>query len=179
MQTSYFAEVALFLKAFKQLDFNVQGLIGNDAGYTDESYLTNVKSEGDYAITRAMWADDIAGKKGLAKKISEYYKQKYKIEFTENAGLPFIGVFVFADALNRAATTAPAPLMKAIMATHISADQNIFPWGVKFDASQGGQNTLASAVIEQVQKGKYVTVWPFDVAAEQVIWPVPPWSQRG
>ena len=98
MQTSYFAEVALFLKAFKQLDFNVQALIGNDAGYTDESYLANVKSEGDYAITRAMWADDIAGKKELAKKISEYYKQKYKIEFTENAGLPFIGVFVFADA---------------------------------------------------------------------------------
>jgi branched-chain amino acid transport system substrate-binding protein len=179
LQTSYFAEVSLFLKAFRQLDFSVQALIGNDAGYTDESYLANMKSDGDYAITRAMWADDIAGKKELAKKIGDYYKQKYKIEFTENAGLPFMGVLVFADALNRAGSIEPGPLMKAIMGTQLSADQNIFPWGIKFDASQGGQNTLAAAVIAQVQKGKYVTVWPFDVAAEQVIWPVPPWSQRG
>jgi branched-chain amino acid transport system substrate-binding protein len=179
IQTSYFAEVSLFLKAFKQLDFNVQALIGNDAGYTDESYLANMKSDGDYAITRAMWADDIAGKKAVAKQIAAYYKQKYKIEFTENAGLPFIGVFVFADALNRAGATAPERLMKAIMDTQLSADQNIFPWGIKFDPAQGGQNALASAVIVQVQKGRYATVWPFDVAAEQVVWPAPPWNQRG
>jgi branched-chain amino acid transport system substrate-binding protein len=178
LQTSYFAEVALFLKAFKQLDFNVQALIGNDAGFVDESYLKNEGPDGDYVITRAMWADDLAGKKALARQIGDYYKQKFHIEFTENAGLPFMGVFVFADALNRAGTTAPGPLMKAIMDTNLSANQNIFPWGIKFDASQGGQNTLAAAVIQQVQKQKYVTVWPFDVAAAPVTWPAPKWSER-
>jgi branched-chain amino acid transport system substrate-binding protein len=179
IQTSYFAEVALFLKAFKQLDFNVQALIGNGAGYSDESFLANMKSEGDYAITRAMWTDDIGGRKELAKKIADYYRQKYKIGFTEDSGLPFMAVFVFADALNRAGTTDPDPLMKAIMGTHLSAEQNVFPWGVKFDPSQGGQNTLAATVVQQVQKNRYVTVWPFDVAAGQVIWPMPAWSQRG
>jgi branched-chain amino acid transport system substrate-binding protein len=178
LQTSYFAEVALFLKAFKQLDFNVQALIGNDAGYVDESYLKNEGPDGDYAITRAMWADDIAEKKALAKQIGAYYKQKFHIDFTENAGLPFMGVFVFADALNRAGATAPGPLMKAILDTNLSADQNIFPWGIKFDTSQGGQNMLASAVIQQVQKQKYVTVWPFAVAAAPLTWPAPKWSER-
>jgi branched-chain amino acid transport system substrate-binding protein len=178
LQTSYFAEVSLFLKAFKQLDFNVQALIGNDAGYVDESYLKNEGPDGDYAITRAMWADDIAGKKQLARQIGAYYKQKFHIDFTENAGLPFMGVFVFADALNRAGTTTPGPLMKAILDTNLSTNQNIFPWGIKFDTSQGGQNTLAAAVIQQVQKQKYVTVWPFAVAAAAVTWPVPKWSER-
>ena len=178
LETSYFAEVALFLKTFKQLDFNVQALIGNDAGFTDASYLKDEGPNGDYAITRAMWAADIAGKKQLAKQIGNYYTNKFHIEFTENAGLPFMAVFVFADALNRAGTTAPGPLMKAILDTNLPASQNIFPWGIKFDPSQGGQNTLATTLIEQVQKVHYATVWPFDVAAASVVWPMPKWSVR-
>jgi branched-chain amino acid transport system substrate-binding protein len=125
-----------------------------------------------------MWAADIAGKKQLANQIGSYYTQKFNIEFTENAGLPFMAVFVFADALNRAGTTEPAPLMKAILETNLPAGQNIFPWGIKFDPSQGGQNTLATTLIQQVQKVQYATVWPLDVAAASVIWPTPKWSTR-
>jgi branched-chain amino acid transport system substrate-binding protein len=51
------------------------------------------------------------------------------------------------------------------------------PWkGIKFDAN--GQNTLGTGIIVQAQEGKYVTVWPFDLAAKDIIWPMPKWDQR-
>jgi L-cystine transport system substrate-binding protein len=48
--------------------------------------------------------------------------------------------------------------------------------GIKFDAT--GQNELGAGIIVQVQDGKYVTVWPFDLASKDVVWPMPPWSKR-
>ena len=51
------------------------------------------------------------------------------------------------------------------------------PWvGIKFD--DNGQNTLGSGIIVQVQNGKYVTVWPFELASAEVIWPMPAWTKR-
>ncbi len=48
-------------------------------------------------------------------------------------------------------------------------DQLIVPWkGVKFDAT--GQNIEATPVIQQIQGGHYVTIYPFDVAAAPAIW---------
>jgi branched-chain amino acid transport system substrate-binding protein len=179
LQSSYFAEVSLFMKAFAEQDFNVAGLLGNNGGFTDAPYLENMGATGDYIITRAMWAADIAGKKELSKNISEYYQEKFGVPFTENAGLPFMGVLVLADALNRAASTDGEALMQAIKETNFTADQNIFPWGISFDETQGGQNTQASAVIQQVQDNAYVTVWPFEVAAAEVVWPMPTWAERG
>ena len=34
------------------------------------------------------------------------------------------------------------------------------------------------AIIVQLQGGRYWTVWPFDVAARDVIYPIPRWSER-
>ena len=51
------------------------------------------------------------------------------------------------------------------------------PWaGVKFDES--GQNVGVRAIIMQLQGGKYWTVWPFEMATRDVIFPIPTWSER-
>jgi branched-chain amino acid transport system substrate-binding protein len=51
------------------------------------------------------------------------------------------------------------------------------PWkGVKFDET--GQNTLGAGILVQVRDGKYATVWPFDLASKDVVWPMPKWDAR-
>ena len=51
------------------------------------------------------------------------------------------------------------------------------PWtGVKFDET--GQNVGVRAIIVQLQGGKYWTVWPFEGATRDVIFPIPKWSER-
>ena len=66
---------------------------------------------------------------------------------------------MLADAINRAGSTDPEAIRKAIAATSLSADQVVMPWsGVKFDDK--GQNTLGAGLILQMKGPGYQTVWP-------------------
>ena len=56
-------------------------------------------------------------------------------------------------------------------ATDIPGAQTIMPWkGIRFDAT--GQNVAATPVIQQIKDGKYHTIYPFDVAAQDAVWSV-------
>jgi len=83
----------------------------------------------------------------------------------------------FLDALNRAGSTDPEKLRTALAATDIPPDQLIVPYlGVKFDAN--GQNTLVRPILMQVQKGKYCTIYPFELASCEVLYPTPTWADK-
>jgi branched-chain amino acid transport system substrate-binding protein len=79
--------------------------------------------------------------------------------------------------LNRAGSTEPEAIRVALTKTDIKAADLLVPWaGVKFDET--GQNIGVRAIIVQLQGARYWTVWPFDVAARDVIYPIPRWSER-
>ena len=102
---------------------------------------------------------------------------RYHVNFTGNSARDFTGILALADAIDRAGSTDPEAIRKALAATNIAGDQLIMPWdGIRFDAR--GQNELGSGIIVQVQKGKYVTVWPFKLATADIVWPMVPWSKR-
>ena len=85
---------------------------------------------------------------------------------------------MLADAINRAGSTNPDAIRRALQATDIPADQLIMPWkGVKFD-QRTGQNVLGTGVIVQAFDRKYHTVWPFELASRDIVWPFPGWSRR-
>ena len=55
--------------------------------------------------------------------------------------------------------------------------QLIVPWnGIRFDES--GQNVLAGGIITQLIDGAFVTVYPFESAAAEVVYPYTPWTER-
>jgi branched-chain amino acid transport system substrate-binding protein len=84
---------------------------------------------------------------------------------------------VMADAINRAKSTEPEAIRKALSETNITADHLIMPWkGVKFD--ENGQNVLGRGILVQIVDGKYNTVWPFNMASREVVWPMPKWNER-
>ena len=90
----------------------------------------------------------------------------------------FTAMIVLADAINRAGATAPDKIHDALLKTNIKADQLIMPWdGVKFDP-QTHQNILGKGIIVQLLDGEYYTVWPFNLATKDVVWPFPKWNQR-
>ena len=81
------------------------------------------------------------------------------------------------DALNRARSTDPEKVRAALAATNIPSDQLILPYrGIKFDAS--GQNELVRPILMQVQKGKYCTIYPFELASCDVLYPTPTWTEK-
>jgi branched-chain amino acid transport system substrate-binding protein len=89
----------------------------------------------------------------------------------------FTGFMALLDALNRAGSTDPEKLRAALAVTNIPADQLIVPYrGVKFDAT--GQNEPVRPILMQVQKGKYCTIYPFELTSCPVLFPTPTWAEK-
>ena len=116
-------------------------------------------------------------KKPLVKQVNDLFKSKYGTDMNGSSARAFTGVFVLADAINRAASLEPAKIQAALQTTDLKGEQLIMPWdGVSFDAR--GQNTKGRGIMVQIQKGEYVTVWPLELASKELIWPLPEWSKR-
>jgi branched-chain amino acid transport system substrate-binding protein len=177
MHASYITDAILFTKTFKEMGFKPNGLLGF-AGYIEPAYLPAVKSDGNDIVVRSTFALDLGKKKPLITKVNELFKKKYGTDMSENAARSFTAPFVLADAINRAKTTESEAVVKALLETNIPGSQVIYPWeGIKFDPKTH-QNNLATGILVQIQNEHYVTVWPFDSAAADVVWPLRPWGQK-
>jgi branched-chain amino acid transport system substrate-binding protein len=177
MQASYLGDAILSMKTYKELNFLPDMIVANDAGFTDSEYVKTLGKDADYIVTREVWAIDLADRNPLIKQVNDLFYSRYKINFTGNSSRDFTGLMVLADAINRAGSTNPEAIRKALAETNIPGNKLIMPWkGIKFD--QSGQNTLGSGIVVQVIGGKYYTVWPFDRASHDVVWPMPKWNQR-
>jgi branched-chain amino acid transport system substrate-binding protein len=177
MQSSYLGDAILSMKTYKELGVSPDALLANDAGFNDSEFLKTLGKDGEYILSREVWALDLTSKNPLIKQVNDLYLERYKTNFNGNSARTFTGLMTLAEAINRAGSTQPEAIQKALAETNIAGNKLIMPWkGIKFDAT--GQNTLGSGIIVQVQDGKYVTVWPFDMASKDVIWPMPKWDQR-
>ncbi|MDI9336316.1 MAG: ABC transporter substrate-binding protein [Gammaproteobacteria bacterium] len=177
LQSSYTADAILSMKTYKELGFSPDMILANNAGFTDTDFIKTLGKDAEYIITREVWALDLANTNPLIKKVNDAYFSRYKINFTGNSSRTFTGLMVMADAINRAGSTDPEAIRKALVATHLPGNKLIMPWsGVKFDES--GQNLLGRGILAQIVDGKYHTVWPFDMASRPVVWPMPSWDKR-
>lgn len=178
LQASYASDAILYMKTYKELDYNPEAILAMDAGFIDTEFLKSLGKDGHYIFSREVWALDLAKNKPLVVQINELYKKKYGVNMNGNTARAFTGIIVLADAINRAGSTDPAAIQKALLETNIPENQLIMPWkGVKFD-EKTHQNVLGSGIIVQIQNGEYVTVWPWNLASKEIIWPTPKWNER-
>ncbi len=177
MQSSYLGDAILSMKTYKELGFSPDMILANNAGFTDTEFIKTLGKDADYVITREVWSLDLAKTNPLIKQVNDLFNQRYKINFTGNSSRTFTGLLTLADAINRAGSTEPEAIRKALTETDIPGNKLIMPWkGIKFD--QNGQNIHGSGILVQIIDGKYNTVWPFDLATRDVVWPMPKWDQR-
>jgi len=177
LHASYITDAILFTKTFKEKGFQPKGFI-TMAGYIEPAYLPAVKADGNYIFIRSTFATDLGKNKPLVAKVNELYKKKYGHDMSENAARSFMAPFVLADAINRAKSTNPDAILKALDETNIPANQVIYPWqGVKFDPKTH-QNIYARGTLVQVLNQNYSTVWPFESASKPFVWPFPDWKTR-
>lgn len=179
MPTSYQTDAILFVKHFKELDYNPKMIMAQNAGHISPDFIQAVGKEAEGTMTRAPFSTDLIAKRPIAQVVNDQYKKrspggKDLYDFPARA---FTGMMTLLDAMNRAGSTDPAAIQKALGATNIPGDQLIMTWeGVKFDET--GQNTGVRAIILQLQGGKYHTVYPFESATAEVLYPIPKWSER-
>ncbi len=175
----YTSDAILLTRTARNLDYNPKMIIAQDAGYTDPRFVTEMGKEAEGAITRAPFALDLAAKKPLIPMINDMFKKlSGGRDISDVPSRVFTGFLTLADAINRAGSTDPAAIQKALRETNIPPDQLIMmPWtGVKFD--EKGQNAGVRAILQQLQGGSYHTIYPFELATKEPIYPIPAWSQR-
>jgi len=170
---SYTADTVLYFKTMKNLDYLPPIIIGDDAGFSDPTFIPNVGDMAQGAVNRSAWD---SGKPGsVSYKINEMFKKKYGRDLDDTSARWMQGFLVLAEAINRAGSTDPAKIQAALKATDLAAGQLMIGYrGVKFDET--GQNTLSATYLIQLQGKEYKSVWPEDRATAKFEWPMKGWK---
>jgi branched-chain amino acid transport system substrate-binding protein len=169
---SYTSDAILYMKTMQALGYKPPVLIGDNSGFSDASFLKTVGGITQGAINRSAW--DIGKPGSTTFRINEMYKKKTGNDLDDTSGRAMQGFLVLADAINRAGSTNPAKIQAALKATDLRPNQLLMGYkGVKFD--EKGNNTLAAALLIQVQGDQYVAVWPKDSATAPLQLPYKGW----
>lgn len=156
---SYTSDAMLFVRTMRQTKYAPPVFLANDAGFIDPRFISEVGPQVQGVLTRDVWGNDLFTIKPVIKQINDMFKAKSGNNLNGNSARSLQGMLVLADAINRAKSTKPDDIRKALAATNLTADQVIMPWeGVKFDAN--GQNLLGQGLILQLEGNQYQTVWP-------------------
>ena len=177
MPSSYTSDTFLLLRTAKELDYNPKLIVAQNAGFTDPTFISTMGKDAEGSITRSPYNSDLEGRIPLLFKVNAIFKKHSNgRDLSDVPARAFTGFMTLLDAFNRAGSTDPEKLRTALAATNIPPEELIVPYrGVKFDAN--GQNELVRPILMQVQKGKYCTIYPFELAACAVI-ATPNWAEK-
>jgi branched-chain amino acid transport system substrate-binding protein len=175
--TSYQSDAILFTRTSRELDWNPKMIIAQNAGHIDPKFIEATGKDSEGYLSRSPFAADLIDKNPVAKALNPGYKARSGKDLYDLPARAFTGIATLVDAINRAGSTEPEAIRVALTKTDIKGADLLVPWaGVRFDET--GQNVGVRAIIVQLQGGKYWTVWPFEVAARDVLYPIPRWSER-
>src|ERR1700730_15368291 len=171
---SYTADTILYFKTLKNLDYLPPLIIGDDAGFSDPTFIPTVGDLAQGAMNRS--AFDAGKPGGHSYKINTLFKAKYGRDLDDTSARWMQGFLVLADAINRAGSTEAAKIQQALQETDLKPDALMIGYrGVKFDAT--GQNTLSATYLIQLQGKEYKSVWPSERATAQLEWPMKGWKK--
>jgi branched-chain amino acid transport system substrate-binding protein len=178
LPSSYTADAYLFLNTAKELDYNPKLLVAQNAGYTDPKFIDTMGSKAEGVITRSPFNTDLAKTIPMIGTVNDLFKtHSGGRDLSDVPARAFTGFMALANAINNAGSTDPEKIRQALVNLDMSSESLIVPYrGIKFGAD--GQNEKTRGILMQVQNGKYCTVYPFELAACELKYPMPTWSER-
>jgi len=170
---SYTADTILYMKTLKSLDYLPPVIIGDDAGFSDPSFIPTVGDIAQGVMNRSAFN---VGKTGSnSDQVNALFKARTGRDLDDTSARWMQGFLVLAEAINRTGSTDPAKIQQALKATDLKPEQLMIGYGgVKFDET--GQNTLASTYLVQLQGAAYKSVWPENRATAKLAWPMTGWK---
>ncbi len=176
LPASYVSDSILFMKTIKKFNYAPSMILAMDAGFISGEFGKSLGADGNYILSREVWALDLAKKKPMVAEINKLYKERFGKDMNGNSARTFTGLLTIADAINRAGSTEPDAIRKTLVGYSIPGDQLIMPWaGIQFNEKQ--QNELGRGIVVQLVDGAYSTVWPFDLASREIVHPYVPWDK--
>lgn len=169
LPSSYTTDAILLMKTCAELGYKPKNLVAQAAGFSDKAAFDAVGDKLEGMISRASFSLDMAAKRPTIAKVNEMFKARAGRDINDNTSRQFMALIIVADAISRAGSTDGTKIRDALAATDIPGEQTIMPWKrVKFGAD--GQNETADPVLIQYIGGKFVTVFPAEVAVAEPRW---------
>ena len=158
---TYTNDAILYMKTLRNLNYKPAFVIGDDAGFSDPSFARSVGNLAQGVFNRDTFKIGAPGSTTF--KLNELYKAKTGNNIDDVTARGIQATFVLCDAINRAGSTDPEAIKKALRETNMGPSQMMLGYkGVRFDAT--GQNVLAYSYITQLIGERYQAVWPYNLA---------------
>jgi branched-chain amino acid transport system substrate-binding protein len=167
---SYVADAILLMRQSREIGLSPMAFVGAGAGFSTTAFAK--EQEISHAIfSSTQWTPDVswAGSKPFA----ERYQKRFGKVPTYHAANAYTALVVMAEA----AAKAGGDRAKTAEALRTGSWTGLFGT-VKFEDFDGyqGQNKH-QMLVEQVQNGRYVTVYPPAYATGKAIFPFPGWTK--
>ena len=176
MSCSYVADNILTMKTMAEKRYYVKSIISVGSGMMSPNFVKQLGKSAEYWVGSAPSATN--PKLPGITQVNEAYLKRFGHGMPDLAVLGYHGIMCLREALEMAGSDDPDKLRQAYLKMNVPSGQkenhNHYPW--KFDET--GQNPSAHSMVSQIVDGKLKTVWPFDYAERDFVYPIPPWEKR-
>jgi len=166
---SYLEDAVRLMQQSRAVNFNPRMFTAAGAGFSLPDFPQLAGPVSEYTISVTQWTPD-AHWPGVAE-FARRFEEKYGYLPQYHSAEAYTALQVAADALRRAGSLERETLRDALRTTDLTT---IFG-RIRFDAD--GQNRHPM-LVTQIIDGRFVTIYPPEIAAHPPVYPVPPWEQR-
>ncbi|HZX97004.1 MAG TPA: ABC transporter substrate-binding protein [Myxococcales bacterium] len=166
---SYVADAILLMRQSREIGLSPQAFLGAGAGFSNAQFAKEgAVSHGIFSSTQWTSAVSWPGTKEFAK----VYEERYHKPASYHAATAYTAMWILAQA----AAQGNGDREKTREALD-SGSWETLDGTVKFADYDGYTNqNKHQMLVEQIQNGKFVTVWPKDLATGKPLWPFPGWK---
>ncbi len=179
---SYLNDAILMANTLHELDFNAKGYVALGGGYLEPDFINSAGENSEYFFAGSGWQRDL-NIEGMAD-VVERYEAEYDVFMNEHAGLTYAATWLIKEVLELSGSLHPDnpldpdSIRDAFLKIDISSGPAVMTAGGRAKFNEKGDNIYGTHVYLQVLNATQRTVWPFDRASAEAIWPAPLWSER-
>ncbi|MBI2002620.1 MAG: ABC transporter substrate-binding protein [candidate division NC10 bacterium] len=174
---SYLGDALLITRHMNEQELRPMAYAAGGGGHLQPDFLKGAGKLSEGILVATMWDAAVGKAVPWIKKENDRHVARFGMPMTEDSAGYYQAFQIIVDALERIKTLSPKDLRDAIAATNITDINHkamLLPYKqLKFDET--GQNPNATAMVAQIQDGKFRLVYPEHVAEPdaKLIWPYP------
>lgn len=148
-------------------------LIGDDSGFSDEAFIRSAGGLAQGVLNRSSY--DVGKPGSNSYVVNQLYEKHAGHALDDTSARGMQGFLSLVDAINQAGATDPGKIRAALKSQDLRPEQLMIGYnGIRYDAK--GQNELASTLLVQLDRKKYVAVWPDKAAIHPPVLPFKGWT---
>lgn len=170
--TGYYNDGLTIAKNLALLKPNLKAVLGiADGAFDAPQFPAALAADGDLYLDVNYHYDAVSKK---AQDLRARFKQKTGEEMKTEAVFAYQAVLVISDALERGKSGDAKRLRDSISKASLKTDLLPYPGPIQFDSK--GENVNAAPIVNQVQKGEVVQVYPEKAQQSKPVFPGVPWQ---